>query len=95
MSMDNGIFTSNETVWLTRVRGGDARGNGLFRTLAVSGTWGGATVSIVVENQGDTIDLVADLVLSADGIVNFQLAAERIGVKCAGGTSHNLKWSVF
>ena len=56
--------------------GTDLGWNGGRGSFVASGTWDGATVTFsAADESGDFIDLGSDAVLTADGIVNFDLPA--------------------
>jgi hypothetical protein len=75
--ISNGSATGSSVIW----RGGKG-------TFIVTGTFGGATVTLQFLGIDDTtwVDVGAEAALTADGIVGFELAAGMIRAEVVGGT---------
>ena len=66
--------------------------SGGFGTFVVEGTWGSATAKLQMSPDNGTtwIDVGSDATLTADGMVNFQIAPCLLRVNLSGVTTTSL-----
>jgi hypothetical protein len=89
---NSGTLVANATVETDL----DGVGSGQpFSTLAATGTWGGGTLAVEAGFWDGTAFSwfeIPDAKLTANGVVSFAAAADRLRVKLTGATAPNLKW---
>lgn len=92
--MANGTFTENGSTLLEAV-GGASRNKSGFNTLYASGSWGTGSLRIQASPNGTDWFNLTDVVLTANGSVNFQAHAKNFRITLSGATGgEDIDWWV-